>query len=88
MVEKDIEKSLVKRIEGVGGKAFKFTSPNRRSVPDRLVLLPGGKVMFVECKRPGGKPTQLQAAEHKRLRDLGFEVLVVDSMDAVKQMEV
>lgn len=86
MLEKTIETALVKRIKELGGKAYKFVSPSRRSVPDRLVLLPGGRVIFVECKAPGKKPTQLQAAEHRRLRDLGFKVLVVDSLDGVNAL--
>ena len=81
MLEKEIEAELVKRIKGMGGVAYKFTSPNRRSVPDRLVLLPGGRIVFVECKRPGGKVTGLQAREHERLRALGFDVVVVDNKE-------
>jgi hypothetical protein len=87
MLEKDIESALVKRIKEIGGKAYKFTSPNRRSVPDRLVLLPGGRVLFVECKRPGCKPTKLQIAEHLRLQDLGFEVLVIDSVEQIGELK-
>ena len=79
MVEKDVELALVKRVKEMGGLALKFTSPARRSVPDRLVLLPGGRVVFVECKAPGKRPTVLQAKEHERLRALGFEVVVVDN---------
>jgi len=86
ILERDIEAALVKRIKEIGGKAYKFTSPNRRSVPDRLCLLPGGRALFVECKRPGAKPTKLQAAEHERMRTLGFEVVVVDSMEAARAL--
>ena len=78
MDEKTVERELVKRVKEEGGIAYKFTSPNRRSVPDRLCLLPGGKILFVECKAPGKKPTKLQAREHERLRAMGFEVVVVD----------
>ena len=78
MDEKTVERELVKRVKEEGGIAYKFTSPNRRSVPDRLCLLPGGKILFVECKAPGKKPTKLQAREHERLRAMGFEVVIVD----------
>ena len=78
MDEKTVERELVKRVKEEGGIAYKFTSPNRRSVPDRLCLLPGGNILFVECKAPGKKPTKLQAREHERLRAMGFEVVVVD----------
>ncbi|ADZ41829.1 TPA: VRR-NUC domain-containing protein [Yersinia enterocolitica] len=77
--EDSIEDHLVKEVKKVGGIAYKFISPGRRSVPDRLVLLPGGKVIFVECKAPGEKPTAAQLREHEKLRALGFTVRVLDS---------
>lgn len=45
--------------------------------PDRIVLCPGGRVFFVEVKRPGGKVTPLQAHRHEQLRSLGHTVLVL-----------
>ncbi|HHP9706330.1 VRR-NUC domain-containing protein [Yersinia enterocolitica] len=77
--EDSIEDHLVKEVKKAGGIAYKFISPGRRSVPDRLVLLPGGKVIFVECKAPGEKPTAAQLREHDKLRALGFTVRVLDS---------
>ncbi|CQH34787.1 TPA: VRR-NUC domain-containing protein [Yersinia enterocolitica] len=77
--EDSIEDHLVKEVKKAGGIAYKFISPGRRSVPDRLVLLPGGKVIFVECKAPGEKPTAAQLREHEKLRALGFTVRVLDS---------
>lgn len=62
MLEKEIEAHLVRRVKEAGGIAYKFTSPQRRSVPDRLVLMPGGRALFVECKRPGAKPTRRRPA--------------------------
>lgn len=58
--------------------AYKFTSPGRRNVPDRICVLPGGRIVFVELKAPGKKPTAGQAREHQRLRDLGQQVDVCD----------
>lgn len=84
MRERDIEAYLVKRVEQAGGRAYKFTSPNRRNVPDRLVLWPGGRAEFVECKAPGGEPTAGQWREIDRLREFDFEVWVVDSIHAVE----
>lgn len=77
--ENSIEDHLVKEVKKAGGIAYKFISPGRRSVPDRLVLLPDGKVIFVECKAPGEKPTAAQLREHKKIRALGFTVRVLDS---------
>ena len=62
---------------------LKFTSPGRRSVPDRIVLARFGHVFFVEMKAPGKRPTPAQEAEHARLRALGFRVWVADSRAAV-----
>lgn len=66
-------------VKKAGGVAFKFISPGRRSVPDRIVLLPGGRIVFVECKAPGKPPRAGQLREHGRLRALGFTVVVLDS---------
>lgn len=74
-----IEKHLVAEVKKAGGVAFKFISPGRRSVPDRIVLLPGGRIVFVECKAPGKPPRAGQLREHGRLRALGFTVVVLDS---------
>lgn len=81
MLERDIEAHLVKRVKEAGGIAIKFTSPQRRSVPDRIVLMPGGVVWFAELKAPGKKPTEAQEREHARLRALGFRVEVIDSKE-------
>ncbi|MBK5145872.1 VRR-NUC domain-containing protein [Budviciaceae bacterium BWR-B9] len=77
--ESTIENHLVKQVKAAGGIAYKFISPGRRSVPDRIVILPGGRVVFVECKAPGQKPRPEQEREHKRLRSLGVRVVVLDS---------
>ncbi|MEM5442450.1 VRR-NUC domain-containing protein [Serratia marcescens] len=77
--ESTIEQHLVKQVKAAGGTAYKFTSPGHRSVPDRLVLLPGGRAVFVECKAPGEQPQPDQAREHDRLRALDFDVVVLDS---------
>lgn len=74
-----IEKHLVAEVKRAGGHAYKFVSPGRRGVPDRIVLLPGGRIVFVECKAPGQKPRSEQLREHERLRALGFNVVVLDS---------
>lgn len=81
MLEKDIEKALVKRVKALGGLCEKFTSPNRRAVPDRIVTLQDGVVIFVELKAPGKKPSELQARDHAKRRALGCDVRVIDSLE-------
>lgn len=83
MLEKTIEAALVKRVKALGGMAEKFTSPSKRSVPDRLVTLPGGRIIFVELKAPGKKPTPKQEFDHLRRRDLGCDVRVISTMEEV-----
>lgn len=83
MREREIEKYLRERIETAGGMCLKFTSPGRRHVPDRIVLMPHGVVVFVEVKRPGEMPREGQLREHERLRALGANVAVLDSKPTV-----
>lgn len=76
--EKQIEQKLVDGVKGHGGIAPKFVSPSFAGMPDRLVLLPHGKMAFVEVKAPGKKPRPLQVKRHGMLRALGFQVFVLD----------
>ena len=77
--EKPIERYLVQQIRYLGGTAYKFTSPGKRSVPDRVCVLPHGYVLFIECKAPGEIPTPEQERELKRLKDLGQWAYWVDT---------
>ena len=81
MYERDIEAALVRRVKALGGICEKFVSPSRRAVPDRIVLLPGGHIVFVELKSPGMQPSVAQQRDHERRRALGFDVRVIDSME-------
>jgi Holliday junction resolvase len=83
ILERDIENYLVKRAKEAGGVAYKFTSPSRRGVPDRVCVFPNGCLIFVECKAPKKKPTVLQVKEIEKLRNLGQEVFVVDSKETI-----
>ena len=65
-------------VRNAGGLAVKFVSPGLDGMPDRLALLPGGRMAFVEVKAPGKKPRPLQEARHRLLRRLGFQVYVLD----------
>ena len=71
MRESEIEKKLVSHIKKLGGIAYKFSSPNRKSVPDRLCVMPNGRAFFVETKSTGKAPTPLQHHE-QRSEPVGF----------------
>lgn len=79
--ETTIEQALVKAVKDKGGLCFKLTG--YKGIPDRLILLPGGKARFIEVKAPGEEPRKDQLAAHKSLRKLGFEVWVLDDIDFV-----
>lgn len=85
MRESRIEAHLRAEVERAGGRCQKFTSPGRRSVTDRIVMMPVARIWFVETKATGKEPSAAQAREHKRLRDMGFQVFVIDSMELVDQ---
>ena len=78
MREKQTEQKLVKEVKRMGGICLKFTSPGLDGMPDRIVLLPGGRMAFVEVKTMGCKPRPLQMARHGMLRRLGFRLYVLD----------
>lgn len=78
MLEKEIEKSLVKRVKGLGGICLKLTSPSMDGLPDRMVFLPGGNFAFVELKSKGKKPRPLQIKRMADFRKLGFRSFVID----------
>ena len=84
MRERDIENALKLRVKALGGMSEKFTSPGKRSVPDQLVTLPDNRIIFVECKAPGKRPTRKQHADHARRRALGCDVRVIDSLEQVE----
>ena len=83
MRETQIEQKLILMIKKQGGIAPKFTSPGFDGMPDRLVLLPMGRMAFVEVKAPGQKPRPLQISRHGLLRRLGFKVYVLDSEEQI-----
>lgn len=83
MIEKTIERRLCKEIWALGGKAPKLTSPGLAGVPDRLVLLPGGKMAFVEVKAPGERMRPLQIKRKEQLESLGFRVYCLDGMEQI-----
>lgn len=83
MRESKIERALVDAVRKQGGIAFKFTSQTMNGIPDRLVLLPGGQIGFVELKAPGKQLRLLQKKRKAQLEALGFPVFTVDRLDMI-----
>lgn len=84
--EKQIEKKLVEAVKQRGGLAPKLISPGMDGMPDRMVLLPGECILFVEVKAPGKKPRPLQVLRHRQLTELGFEVYVLDDPNQIPEI--
>lgn len=83
MNEKLIEKKLREKVKSLGGIALKLYSAYHTGLPDRLILMPGGRASFAEIKTTGKKPTMLQEKAIAELRALGFEAEVIDSQEAL-----
>lgn len=85
MLEKDIEKVLVTEIRKLGGRAYKWVSPGNDGVPDRIVILPGMRPVFVELKAEGGRLSALQKVQVRRLLDMGQDIRVLTGIQEVEQ---
>ena len=81
----DIERYLVLGVKKLGGRAYKFTSPGNSGVPDRIVILPKARPIFVELKADYGKLSRIQEVQINRLRELGQDVRVLYGMDSVRK---
>lgn len=86
MRESDIESYLVAQAASRGGQVRKVRWIGRNGAPDRVVMLPGGRVIWVELKAPGQKAKPHQAREHARMQAMGQLVAVVDSFDGVDEV--
>jgi len=84
-VEKKLERKLCAGMKTRGGEALKFSSPSFTGMPDRICLAPTGQIWFVELKSTGKKPSPIQKAVHARLRNLGFQVFVIDSEEKLQE---
>lgn len=85
MLENRVETKLRQEVERIGGKAFKFESQGNMGVPDRIVCIPPGRVVFVETKRPkGGKLSKIQKYRIAEIRKMGMEVRVIFTFDQIK----
>lgn len=83
MREKTIEAKLVKNVRSMGGLALKFSSPGFDGVPDRLVLLPKGRIAFVEMKAPDKMLRPLQVRRKRQLEALVFSVYCIDGVEQI-----
>ena len=84
--EAKVETYLRDQIAAIGGTAYKFSSPARRKVPDRICVMPTGLVMFVECKSADGELSKGQAKELQRLIDMSQPTFVVQSQADVDEL--
>lgn len=81
-LERDIERKLRQAVEALGGRCLKWVCPGWSGVPDRIILLPGGRIYFVETKRPkGGVVSALQKKWKEWLTALGFSYSVIWNLD-------
>lgn len=85
--EKVFERTLSKYVDDIGGMAVKLLSQFIKGLPDRMYLLPGGFVVFVEFKSTGKRPTKIQEYIHAKVRALGFLVYVVDSVESYEEVK-
>jgi hypothetical protein len=84
MRESFIEGALVKEVRKRKGLALKFISPSLAGVPDRIILLPNGKISFVEVKAPRKNMRVLQIKRKRQLEALGFLVYCIDSIEMIE----
>ena len=85
MLEKQIEKWMKRQVEQMGGLFLKFVSPSNDGVPDRIVLLPGGKIWFVELKTEDGRVSKIQEYMIGKMERIGCKVVVVHGMTEARE---
>lgn len=83
MREREVEMALRKAVKDKGGLALKFVSPGFDGVPDRIILLPGGRIAFIELKAPRKKMRALQEKRKRQLEALGFWVFCIDNVSQI-----
>mgnify|MGYP005927744117 CR=1 FL=1 len=86
MQEANVEKYLIRYVKDKGGLCLKFISASMRGLPDRIVILPQGKIFFVELKAKGKKPRPEQTRVHKLFNSLDAKVFVADSKESVRSV--
>ena len=83
MRESTIEARLVREVRKLGGLCYKFTSPGNPGVPDRIVILPDGRTIYVELKTEIGRLAKIQKWQIEEIRKRGANVRVLKGMDQV-----
>ena len=83
-----MEEKLRKKVEAAGGFCLKYPGNLFAGFPDRILLIPGGRVVLVELKAPGRKPSPIQRLVHRKLAAVGFPVLVIDTLEEVEAFEI
>lgn len=84
--EKALERKFNSQIAILGGRSYKLPAVYVAGLPDRMALLPNGTIFFAEIKSTGKKPTPIQKILHKRLRALGFNVYIIDSLESLSDV--
>ena len=87
MRESALENKLKIHVESLNGKCWKWVSPGLRGVPDRVCFFPNGKIIFVEMKASGKTSNPMQLKRHKELRNLGFDVRVIDLEEQIYALQ-
>ena len=85
LTEKQIEKKFCKAVKNAGGMALKFSAQFKAGVPDRIVLMPEGKIYFVELKRETGAVSEIQRYVFKEFAELGFPVRIINSVEGIAE---
>lgn len=85
MIESDIESRLVTAVRKLGGIAYKFVSPGNTGVPDRIIIMPGGRVWFVELKTDTGRLRPSQKRQIEKIRQRGANTFVLKGMDGLQE---
>lgn len=85
MSEKQIESRMVREIKNRGGLCYKFVSPNNPGVPDRIVITPDGRIIFVELKTEVGRLSKIQQWQREQLKKRGVDIRVIHGWDKVKE---
>jgi hypothetical protein len=84
--EKNLEKQLIDAVKSLNGWCIKLLSSHLTGLPDRMCLLPDGRIFFAEVKTTGMKPRRIQLHIHGKLKDLGFRVEIIDKSLQIKQL--